>query len=132
MSVKLAYKGELQYANTKCIVLKATFVGNYGVNGVGDLLNLTPSQNGGADGGITDIGAEYNYILEQPPTIYGPLNEDIGGSYVAIHPNAVPSLTNFGLIMYEPGGGEKATNAAYTASELAGTVQILIGIPGQQ
>ena len=59
------------------------------------------------------------------------LNEDIGGSYVAIHPNAVPTLKNFGLIMYEPGGSEKATNAAYTASELAGTVLLIFFIPLQ-
>jgi hypothetical protein len=132
MAVKLSYKSEVQYANTKGIIFQAKFVGNYGVNGVGDLLNFTPTQNNGVDGGITDPGAAYNFMLEQPPTEYGILNEDIGGSYVAIHPNAVPTLTNFGLIMYEPGGAEKATNAAYTASELAGSVSIIVFVPAQQ
>ncbi len=79
-----------------------------------------------------DPSGAYNNILQQPPAIYGPLNEDIGGSFVCIHPNAKPSLTNFGLIMYEPGGTEKATNAAYTASELAGSVKLLFAIPAQQ
>lgn len=132
MSVKLQYLGELEYNNTKGIVLLATFVGNYGVNGVGDLLNLAPSQNNGVDGGITDPLEAYNAILEQPPTLYGPLNEDIGGSYVSVHPNAAPTLQNFGLKMYEPGGAEKNTGAAYTAAELAGTVQLFFAIPALQ
>lgn len=132
MSVKLQYKGQVQYDNTKGLIFKATFVGNYGVNGVGDLLNFSPSQNNGADGGVTDPSGSYDLILQQPPNEYGILNEDIGGSYVCIHPNANPSLTNFGLIMYEPGGAEKATNAAYTAPELAGSVQIIVFVPGQQ
>lgn len=131
MSINLAYGGELEYNNAKCIVLNATFVGNYGTAGVGDLLNLTPTQAPG-DGGITDPNFAYNNILELPPGIYGILNEDIGGSYVAIHPNAKPTLKNFGLIMYEPGGSEKTTAAAYTAGELAGTVKLLFAIPQVQ
>jgi len=132
MAVKLAYKAEFEYNNTKFIILAATFVGTYGVAGAGDLLNLTPSQNNGVDGGITDPNFSYNSILEQPPTVYGILNEDIGGSYVALHPNAVPTLKNLGLLMYEPGGTEKTTAAVYTAGELAGSCLLLIGIPGQQ
>lgn len=130
--IKLAYGGEIEYNNNKCFVLNATFVGTYGVAGAGDLLNLTPSQNNGADGGITDPGNAYYNILEQPPSIYGVLNEDIGGSYVAFHPNAKPTLTNLGLLMYEPGGSEKTTAAVYTAGELAGTVKLIFGIPAQQ
>jgi hypothetical protein len=133
MSVKLAYQGEVEYNNSKGIMLKATFVGNYGVNTVGDLLNLLPSQNGGLDGGITDPKGTYNNILSDvPPTEYGILNEDLGGSYVALHPNAAPSLTNLGLIMYEPGGAEKATAAAYTAPELAGSVLLIFFIRAEQ
>jgi hypothetical protein len=132
MAVKLAYQSEFQYANTKGIIFKATFTGNYGTNGVGDLLNLTPSQNGGADGGVTDPNSSYYLILEQPPSEYGVLNENLGGSYVAVNPNAKPSLTNFGLLMYEPGGTEKATAAAYTAAELAGVVFLIFFVPAQQ
>ena len=130
--IKLSYAGEVEYNNNKFMVLKATFVGTYGTAGVGDLLNLTPSQNNGTDGGITDPSLSYDHILEQPPTLYGVLNEDIGGSYVACHANAVPTLTNLGLIMYEPGGTEKTTAAVYTAGELAGSVFLLIGIKSLQ
>lgn len=133
MAVKLAYKGQVQYDNTKAIILKATFVGVYGTNGIGDLLNLLPSQNGGLDGGITDPTDSYDLIISSvPPGEYGPLNEDLGGSYIALHANAVPTLTNLGLLMYEPGGAEKATGAAYTAAELAGSVLLMFFISGQQ
>ena len=133
MAVKFAYKGEVQYANTKGIILKATVVGNYGVNGAGDLLNLLPSQNNGVDGGITDPSGKYDLIISNiPPTEFGVLNEDIGGAYVALHPNANPTLTNLGLLMYEPGGAEKATGAAYTAAELAGSCLLIFFVSGQQ
>lgn len=133
MSVKLAYVSEIQYSNTKGIILKATFVGNYGVNGTGDLLNLAPTQNNGADGGVTDPGFSYNEILEGPPSEFGILNEAIGGSYVAINkPATGATLTNYGLLMYEPGGTEKATAAAYTAGELAGSVLLMFFIPSSQ
>jgi hypothetical protein len=127
--IKLAYAGETEFNNTKGLIFNATFFGNYGVAGAGDLLNLTPSQNNGADGGVTDPNFSYNEILNQPPTNFAILNEDIGGSYVALHPNAVPTLKNLGLIMYEPGGTEKTTAAAYTAGELAGTVKLVVYLP---
>lgn len=132
MSVKLAYQSEWQYSNTKAIIFKATFVGVYGTNTIGDLLNLAPSQNGGLDGGVTDAGLSYYLILEQPPGEYGVLNENLGGSYVVINPNAKPTLANFGLLMYEPNGTEKATGAAYTAAELAGNVFLIFFVPSQQ
>lgn len=131
MAVALAYAGSTEQNNTKGLIFDATFTGNYGTNGVGDLLNLTPSQNNGTDGGITDPKFSYFEILGQPPTDYGVLNQDLGGSYVAIHPNAAPTLKNFGLLMYEPGGAEKATNAAYTAAELAGKVKLVFWVPLQ-
>lgn len=131
MAVKLAFQESIDHNNSKGLVFKATFSGNYGVNGVGDLLNLTPTQNGGTDGGITDPFDAYNQPIQQPPIIYGVLNENIGGSYTNINPNAAPSLTNFGLKMFEPGGAEKATNAAYTAAELAGSVLLVFWIPLQ-
>jgi hypothetical protein len=131
MAVKLQFLADSERNNTKGIIVKATFVGNYGVNGVGDLLNLSPSQNNGADGGITDPKAAYNEILAFPPGEFAILNEDLGGSYVALHPNANPTLTNLGLLMYEPGGAEKATAAAYTAAELAGSVLLEFYVPAQ-
>jgi hypothetical protein len=132
MSVKLQYQSEVEYANTKFLILKATVVGNYGTITIGDLLNLAPSQNGGADGGITDPNNAYNHVLELPPSEYGILNEAFGGSYLALVPNAVPTLTNLGMVMYEPGGIEKATGAAYTAAELAGFAFLLVAIPNAQ
>lgn len=131
MSVSLAYQGETERNNTKGLIFKATLTGNYGVNGVGDLLNLTPSQNNGTDGGITDPQFAYNLILDQVPSEYGVLNENVGGSYVAIKPNANPTLKNFGLQVFEPGGAEKATNAAYTAAELAGSLLLVFFVPAQ-
>jgi hypothetical protein len=135
MAVKLAYQGEVQYANTKGIILKATLVGSYGAaaNGVGDLMNLNPTQNNGVDGGVTDPLGAYNLIISDvPPSEYGPLNENIGGSYVNIKPNAVPTLANFGLQVYEPGGTEKANGAAYTATELAGSILLIFFVSGNQ
>ncbi len=132
MSVALQYAGEVEFNNTKGILFKGTLSGNYGAAqaaGVGDLLNLTPSQNNGADGGVTDPNFTYDEILEQPPGSIGILNAPLGGSYCAIQPNAAPSLNNFGLVVYEPGGTEKAAGAAYTTAEKAGFVLIIAFIP---
>ena len=131
MAVALAFAGSIDFNNAKGLMFNATFTGNYGVNGVGDLMNLNPSQNGGADGGVTDPLGGYNLPITFPPSDFGVLNEALGGSYVVILPNANPSLTNFGLQMFEPGGAEKATNAAYTAAELAGTVKLVFFVPLQ-
>jgi len=131
MAVALQFVGTTEQNNSKGLIFKATFTGDYGTAGVGDLLNLTPSQNNGTDGGVTDPGFDYDEILEQPPTIYGVLNEALGGSYVNILPNAAPTLKNFGLQMYEPGGAEKGTGVAYSAPELAGSVLLVFYVPLQ-
>src|ERR1700743_542130 len=110
MAVKATYAGEAEQNNTKGLLFKLTFTGNYGVNGVGDLLDLSP-------GAIADPNLSYNLILAQPPKNFGVQNNQLGGSYIELLANAVPTLKNLGVIMYEPGGGEKATNAAYTAAE---------------
>ncbi len=130
MAVQLTFRGEIEFNNSKGLIFDATFTGTYGVNGAGDLLNLAPSQVAG-DGGVLDPQFAYNQPIEQPPNNYGVLNENIGGSYTGIKPNAVPTLQNFGLQMFEPGGAEKATNAAYTAAELAGRVKLVFFIPLQ-
>lgn len=129
--INLAYAGELEFNNTKGLLFTATFVGNYGVNGAGDLLNLAPYELSSNPGGITDPALAYNNIIAQPPSKVGVFSESLGGSYVQPKKAAVPSLTNWGLQMYEPGGTEKATNAAYTAAELAGSVTLLILLPLQ-
>lgn len=127
--INLAYQSELQYDNTKFIICKATFVGNYGVNGTGDLMNLAPFELTNNPNGISDAAGNYNLILGALPSEFMIMNEDLGGSYVAVHKTATSTLLALGLIMYEPGGTEKATNAAYTASELAGSVLLGFGVP---
>jgi hypothetical protein len=128
MSVQLTYVGEIEHDNAKGLLFQAAFTGNYGVNGVGDLLNLAPVELGVNPGGILDPKAKYNLILGAPPETIGVFSENIGGSYCQIKPNAVPTLFNYGLQMFEPGGAEKATGAAYTAAELAGNVQLVVMI----
>jgi hypothetical protein len=124
MSVKATYAGEIERNNTKGLLFKLKFTGNYGANGVGDLLDLTP-------GNILDPTLSYNTILVEPPTNLGVLNEPLGGSYIALLPNANPTLQNLGVQMWEPAGAEKATNAAYTAAELAGFAEIVVFVPLQ-
>lgn len=124
--VSLSYKGELQFSNTKGLLFKATFSGNCGVLGVGDFLNLAPYQGSANPNGITDPNIAYNTIIAEPPTDIGVFSENLGGSYVQPNVNAAPTLQNTALRMYEPNGAEKASNAAYTAAELAGSVLILI------
>lgn len=129
--ILLKYKSEMQYSNTKALLFQATFVGNYGVLGVGDFLNLAPVQAGSNPNGITDPQIAYNTIIAEPPGDIGVFNENLGGSYVQPNVNAVPTLQNAALRMFEPNGTEKASNAAYTAAELAGSVILMILLPLQ-
>lgn len=129
--ILLKYKSEMQYSNTKALLFQATFVGNYGVLGVGDFLNLAPVQPGSNPNGITDPQIAYNTIIAEPPGDIGVFNENLGGSYVQPNVNAVPTLQNAALRMFEPNGTEKASNAAYTAAELAGSVILMILLPLQ-
>ena len=115
--VVLTYLGQNHRNNSKGLLFTAKLSGNYGVNGVGDPLNFTPKA-------IKDPKFAYDLVVDTAPESIGILNANLGGSYGAILPNANPSLTNFGLLIYEPGGAEKATNAAYTAAELAGTLTL--------
>lgn len=122
--VKATYAGEVERNNTKGLLFKLKFTGNYGVLGVGDLLDLSP-------GAILDPTLSYNLILNQPPSNLAVTNEPLGGSYIALLPNANPTLQNLGVQMWEPAGAEKATNAAYTAPELAGFAEIIVFVPLQ-
>lgn len=129
--INLAYVGDTEQNNTKGLLFNATFSGTYGVNGVGDLLNLAPSQLGTNPNGITDPKLSYNLILELPPALVGIFSERLGGYYTEPTPNAVPTLQNWGLRMYSPGGVELATGVAYPASVLAGLVVLQIFVPLQ-
>lgn len=108
--------------NPDLLLVKATFSGNYGVNGVGDTMNLAAIADPKLLGKTALLGLA-------PTTPLMVLSESIGGSYVQPTLPAAPTLANFTMQMYEPGGAEKATNAAYTAPELAGFVLLGIKIP---
>lgn len=125
------YQGETEQANTKGLLFKLAFSGLYGTLGVGDLVNLAPFELSANPNGVQDPKLKYNLLLVEPPSDIGIFSEQLGGSYTQPQPNAAPTLTNLGLRMYEPGGNEKATNAAYTAAELAGSVTLLVLVPLQ-
>lgn len=129
--IQATYAGSTEHDNTKGLLFKLAFSGNYGVNGVGDLVNLAPYEQSSNPNGILDPNVNYDLILVEPPQNVGVFNEALGGSYTQLQPNANPTLANLGVRMFEPGGGEKATNAAYTAAELAGSVTILAFVPLQ-
>lgn len=122
--VKATYAGETQHDNTKGLLFKLAFTALYGVNGVGDLLDLSP-------GAILDPTLSYNLILASPPGNIGVFSEDLGGGYIQLTPNALPTLQNLGVRVFGAGGAEKATNAAYTAAELAGNAKLLVFVPLQ-
>jgi hypothetical protein len=129
--VSLQFVKNFEFDNPSAILLKATFTGDYGVNGVGDLLNLEV-ESAANPYGITDPTSAYDLILASPTANVGIFSPNLGGSYVQIKPPAAGTaltLQNLGLQMFEAGGAEKATNAAYTAGELAGYVLLLVLIP---
>ena len=128
------YAGEQQYNNTKGVLFTLTFSGFYGVAGVGDLLNLEPYDVEANPGGVQDPLHAYNSILTQPPVILpAPISQNLAGAYVQITPNAVPTLTNFGVRCFAPGGAELNSNQAYAGTGFAaGSVLLLVFIPALQ
>jgi hypothetical protein len=131
--IALSYLTEIEFNNSRGILLKAIFSGNYGVNGTGDLLNLNPTQNNGVDGGITDPNFDYNQLLEQPTTTVGVWSESLGGYYCQINTPAVPTLKNIGIRVFSPtGAGELATNAAYAAAITGGSAIFMLLLPKYQ
>lgn len=131
MSVQATYVGTTENNNAKGLLLELTFTGNYGTNGVGDLVNLAPFELSSNPTGVLDPTLSYNNILAEPPENIGVFSEQLGGSYVQLQPNAAPTLTNLGVRVFEPGGVEKVTGVAYTAAELAGNVKLLAFLPLQ-
>ena len=124
MAIVATYAGESEQNNTKGLLFNLGFSGNYGVNGVGDLINLNPNA-------VLDPKAKYNLILAQPPENPGVNAEFIGGYYVQLQPNVNPTLSNLGCRVYAPAGAELATNAAYPAAVIGGSVQIEVFLPLQ-
>lgn len=129
--VSLSFVKNKQANNPGSFLVKAVFTGNYGTQGVGDLLNLEVASPANTNG-ITDPTSSYDEILATPMTDVGVFSENLGGSYCQIKPPAVGTaltLQNLGLQVFEAGGTEKATAAAYTATELAGYVLLEIMLP---
>lgn len=124
MAVKATYAGETEHNNTKGLLFKLAFTGTYGVNGVGDLLDLSP-------GAIADPTLSYNLELVYPPNNIGVFSEDLGGSYIQLTPNAVPTLQNLGVRVFAANGNELASNAAYSAAVLAGSAKLMAFVPLQ-
>jgi hypothetical protein len=130
--IALAFLGTTEYNNSKGLLFKMTFSGDYGVQGTGDLLNLLPTQNNGADGGITDPKAAYDQPLAQVPSIPpDAVQEELGGYYCQIQPNANPTLQNYGVRVFAAEGEELTTAEAYPAAVTGGSASLLIFLPAQ-
>lgn len=114
-------------SNPDVLYFLATFVGQYGVQLTGDLLNLLPYEANGNAGGFTDpnmVGGPSPTIPPNVPPMV--LSENLGGYYLQITPNANPTLKNYGVRAFAPGGGELATNANYPAAMTGGSAVIAV------
>jgi hypothetical protein len=127
--------------NPDTLTFLAKFSANYGVNGVGDPLNLAPYSAGNNPLGFTNPNQiptpELPFAYTQAPTVEA---EDLGGFYVNPHPLIMPApiegvaqgiapVNGFALRMYAPGGVELPTGTSYAASG-AGTQAAFLGAAG--
>lgn len=125
-----AVKGRSPANNPDSILVTVGFAGNYGVLGTGDALNLTPV-SGANPGGLTDPNALGVPLPDRPLTLPPAVkSENIGGYYV--QPTLGSTLQNCTLRIYAPGGGELASNSAYPAALLTGSVLLQIYLPQEQ
>jgi hypothetical protein len=128
--ISLQLVGREPSSNPAAILLKATFSGNYGVQGTGDALNLT-AVSGANPNGITDPGGIGGPYPDRPLGISPVVEaEDIAGNYV--QPHLGTTLQNCTLRVYAPGGGEPVSNSAYSAAMLAGSVLLKVYLPQEQ
>lgn len=143
--INLALDATSPQSNPDRLRFIATFAGNYGVQGAGDLLNLAPAVSGQNAGGFTNPK-----MLELPDLPVGyteapaVIAENLGGYYVQLTPigaaagaangvaKTVAPVHGFGLRVFAPGGGELASNAAYPAAVLNGNVIIEALLPQNQ
>lgn len=136
--ISLSIVGRSPAVNPDSILLKATFSGNTGVQGTGDLLNLTPVGGANANGITDPLGI--GLYPDRPLTIALLVeSEDIGGYYVQAHLGT--TLQNCALRMYSPGGNEVASTTAYSglaatnpggAEPSTGSVILRIMLPQDQ
>ena len=114
--------------NPDTLTFLAKFSANYGVNGVGDPLNLAPYSAGNNPLGFTNPNniplPELPFAYTQAPTVEA---ENIGGYYVNPSPIVMPApiegvaqgiapVNGFYLRMFAPGGVELASNVGYAAT----------------
>lgn len=144
MSVALQVVDVTPADNADKVIFVGKLSGDYGVNGTGDPLNLAPYSAGDNPGGFTNPLQiplpSWPLVLDKAP---GVIAEDLGGSYLNPHP-LVPTGETEGvqnglaldggtnLRVYEPGGAEKATNAAYTGGETGGNFLLELTLPHNQ
>lgn len=144
MALACAVLGTSPASNPDRIKVLVTFSGNYGVNGVGDPLNLAPYDEINNPGGMTNPG---NIPLPAIPSGLivppGVSDQNLGGAYVQVSPNPPSGETNgvqttiaakdgFALRVFAAGGAELATNAAYGAGETGGSVVLDLQLPQNQ
>jgi hypothetical protein len=126
-------------SNPDKIRFLATLSGDYGVEGTGDPLNLAPFDDGNNPGGFTNPQE-----IPLPPTPASLPSapsvsvENLGGSYTQISPlvpgtavsngvaNGVAADGGFFLRVFNPGGGELATDAAYAGAQIAAGAGIIL------
>lgn len=138
MALQAKVVGVSPASNPDSIDFFVSFAGNYGVNGVGDVLNLAPYDQVNNPNGFTNPQEialpSLPVSLEQAPAV---IAEDIGGYYVNPHPllpgNPVEGVaaglnpkTDLHLRQYAPGGAELATNAAYNAAVIAAGAGVIV------
>lgn len=133
-------------SNPDTIIAAVTFSGDYGTQGVGDLLNLAPYDVNANPTGMTNPKnlplPSIPAGLESAPEV---IAENIGGYYVQPDPlvpaagategvaKTLAAKNGIGLRMYAVGGtGELATNAAYAGVVTGGNVLIKIQLPHDQ
>ena len=120
--INLALVDRTPVDNPDILLVKATFTGNYGVQGAGDPMDFTAITDPKLLGGLAQ--------LNLPPTCpILVLSENIGGYYVQPSFPAAPTLKNFALLAYANATGELASNAAYPAAMTGGFVLLGIKLP---
>lgn len=145
MSVALQVVDVSPASNPDKITLLATFSGDYGENGVGDLLNLAPYSADNNAGGFTNPKEiplpELPLGYEQAPAVKA---ENLGGYYLQPAPmgpaaaatngveDTIAPIHGFGLRMFAPGGAELATDAAYAAAVTEGSALLELSLPHNQ
>lgn len=141
MALQATLVGTDAASNPSRLQVAVTFSGNYGVNGVGDQLNLAPYDQVNNPTGMKNpnnlpLPAMPGGGLEFCPTVEA---ENIGGYYVQPNPllpgaaseGVAPSINmknGVFLRQYAPGGAELATNAAYNAAVTGAGAGVLMEV----